>query len=82
MKQPRFFEAISFEQGSEVELSDPVSNHVARVLRMKPGQEICLFNGKDQECLAQLTEVKKRSVYVVIKEVNTCSRESFFSLTN
>lgn len=81
MKQPRFFEEISFEQGLEVELSDPVSNHVARVLRMKPGQEICLFNGKDQECLAELTEVKKRSVNVVIKEVNSCSRESFFSLT-
>ncbi len=81
MKQPRFFEDITFQKGAEILLSESVTNHVSRVLRMKQGQEICLFNGQDQECLAVLVEVNKRSVTVELKSVHHYSRESSFSLT-
>lgn len=81
MKQPRFFEDISFEQNATIELSESVTNHVARVLRMKEGQEVCLFNGQNQECMAELIEVKKRSVTAKLKDIVDCSRESPFNIT-
>ncbi len=81
MKQHRFYQNINFNFGDTIELSDKVANHVSRVLRMKAGETICLLNGENEECIALLQEVKKRSVTVKLGEVISCSRESNFQIT-
>lgn len=81
MKQHRFYQNIIFRSNTSLELTEKVANHVSRVLRMKAGQQICLFNGKDQQCLAILEEVKKRSVIVKLGEILTRSRESELKIT-
>lgn len=47
--------------GEDLALPDEVAHHIARVLRMQVGSEVCLFNGDGQEYRARLTEVGKRS---------------------
>lgn len=81
MKHHRFFQNINFLTGQSLSLSEQVTTHVARVLRMKEGSEICLFNGRGQECLARIIEVKKRLVTVHLLEVVERSRESPFEVT-
>lgn len=80
MKQHRFFQDIHFQVGALITLTEQVTSHVARVLRMKEGDEICLFNGRNQECIARLIEVKKRLVNVELIQVKEITRESPFQI--
>jgi len=81
MKQHRFFQQINFQLASLITLTEQATTHVARVLRMKEGDEICLFNNQNQECTARLVEVKKRLVKAEIISIKNCSRESGFEIT-
>lgn len=60
MRNPRFFEPQPLNEGSEIHLSDSVVQHVCRALRMRPGDQITLFNGDGGEFQAELIQVDKR----------------------
>lgn len=62
--------------GSELELDERAAHHVARVLRMKPGAEVRLFDGRGREVLARLAAVEKRRVTATILSVLDNDRES------
>ena len=60
---PRFFCAESVRQHSQFELDARGAQHV-RVLRLREGEAITLFDGSGGETPATLTRIDKRSVEV------------------
>lgn len=76
MRIPRFYEPSDFSIGQIHSLSDATTQHVSRVLRMKAGDQITLFNGNGSEFLCTLARVDKRHVDVNIIEQVSTSRSS------
>jgi 16S rRNA (uracil1498-N3)-methyltransferase len=48
--------------GARVELPGPSAHHARNVLRLRRGDEVCVFDGAGRECLAELLEVSSRRV--------------------
>ncbi|WP_136680546.1 16S rRNA (uracil(1498)-N(3))-methyltransferase [Neptunomonas sp. XY-337] len=76
MRIPRFYQPEHFACGETVSLRDDVVQHVCRVLRMKSGELITLFDGQGNEHLCELVDVAKRSASVQVREVTQLSRSS------
>ncbi|AWB65280.1 16S rRNA (uracil(1498)-N(3))-methyltransferase [Saccharobesus litoralis] len=76
MRIPRIYHPNLFETNQTITLSDDAANHVGRVLRMKPQQQIVLFNGDgcDYECT--LTEVSRKKVLAHVDASKPLSNES------
>lgn len=64
----RIFHPEPLAKLSRVQLSENAAGHVARVLRMRVGEAIHLFDGTGGYHVAELSEVSKRSVTVELKE--------------
>jgi 16S rRNA (uracil1498-N3)-methyltransferase len=60
----------------QVELSSDACNHIANVLRAKPGQLVVLFNGDGNEYSAELVEITKRKVIAQVNAKLSISVES------
>ncbi|OCG22969.1 MULTISPECIES: 16S rRNA (uracil(1498)-N(3))-methyltransferase [unclassified Gilliamella] len=60
----RIFQPLTIVQNSLVTLDDNAFNHLIRVLRMKVGEEIILFDGSNHITPAVIYEVNKKSVTV------------------
>jgi len=76
MRIPRFYESTDICQGAPFSLSDEVTQHIARVLRMKVGQHITLFCGDGIEHLCELTLVDKRRVEATVIQSDNITRSS------
>ena len=81
MRIPRIFTDQPLHVGSEVLLPEQAGEHVARVLRLEPGNPLILFNGDGRECDARLAVLAKRSVTAEIILVRDADRESPLQLT-
>lgn len=66
MRTPRIYTPQPLEEHSSIELVASAAHYIANVLRMKPGRELILFNGKGGEYHGSLDRVSKKSVTVVI----------------
>ncbi len=66
MRVPRIYQNSPLTVGATVSLDDDAANHVGRVLRMVPEQEICLFNGQGGQYQAIIIESGKKHVTVRI----------------
>ncbi len=66
MRIPRIYTRQPLTSEITLELEASAANHVARVLRMGPGQTLSLFNGAGGEFRATITTVEKRAVTVTI----------------
>lgn len=64
MRIPRIYTDSSLSAGVTAELDDNAAQHVGRVLRMQPGQELRLFNGDGQDYPATITAAGKKHVEV------------------
>lgn len=74
MRIPRIYFPNPLASGVHIELDESGANHVARVLRLKEGAALTLFNGSGGEFDATLLAVERRRVVV---EVGTfAARES------
>lgn len=62
MRNPRFYDPQPLCEGADIELSSEVAQHIGKVLRMRSGEKITLFNGNGIEFQAELTAVDKRKV--------------------
>lgn len=80
MRVPRIYHPEAITLLGELALDEDAAGHVGRVLRMKPGQEVLLFDGTDHEYPASITEVTKKSVTVSISEKISKSIESPLNL--
>ncbi len=76
MRIPRIYVTQRLATGAELALEAGPANHVARVLRMGPGERISLFNGEGGEYSATITVAARRSVEVSIGEFSGTDLES------
>jgi 16S rRNA (uracil1498-N3)-methyltransferase len=71
----RFFHDGALEAGARIELVPELARHV-RVLRLRPGEEIILFNGRGGEYPARLERQDRAGVQVALGEHRPLERES------
>ncbi|MEM1144217.1 MAG: 16S rRNA (uracil(1498)-N(3))-methyltransferase, partial [Pseudomonadota bacterium] len=81
MLRPRFHVSDALSRGATLELSPAVSNHITRVLRLRAGKQICLFDGTGLEATATIVEAARRGTLVHIEQVDVKSRESSLQIT-
>ena len=62
--------------GEPVELTDELVSHLGKVLRLKAGDTLVMFNGKGGEYHAEVENLARRSGSVVIGEYDPVERES------
>lgn len=58
-----------------VDLDGPEAHHLAVVCRVRPGDQVCLFNGDGREYPALVEEVRKRAVLLRVVSVECPARE-------
>lgn len=68
MRVPRIYHPEFIHQLGALSLDEDAAGHVGRVLRMKEGQEVLLFDGSGAEFPATISEVTKKNVTVEISE--------------
>src|SRR5438874_7817109 len=56
------------------------AHHLASVCRLRPGNEVCLFNGDGHQYPARITHVARREVTLEILAVESPERELPFTL--
>lgn len=62
--KPRLFIDIDLAIGQEITLSKEQSHYIANVMRKNIGDEICVFDGKNGEFDAKITQASKKSVAI------------------
>ncbi len=77
MRIPRIFEpTANLQIDQELDLSTDGAEHVGRVLRMLPGEQIRVFNGTGCDYSAIITSADKRKVKVRLTEKSAIENES------
>jgi len=76
MRIPRFYDSQDLQTGLSISLSDSAVQHISRVLRMRSGEQIILFNGDGFDYTATLSAVEKRSVRAHIDSKAPSTTES------
>ena len=68
--KPRLYIDTELAIGQEINLSKEQSHYIANVMRKNIGDEICVFDGKNGEFDAKITQVSKKSVTIeCIKQI-------------
>jgi len=78
---PRIHWPHSLSAGITIELDATAAQHIARVLRLGPGEAIRLFDGNGLEADGRLQQVERKSVAVRVGAVRRASLESPLHLT-
>ena len=76
MRKTRIYYPESLSEGQELELDTQTSVRVARVLRLKSGDSVYLFNGQGGEYKSHITQLDKRHVFCKVMEFMDQSMES------
>ncbi|MCG8609375.1 MAG: 16S rRNA (uracil(1498)-N(3))-methyltransferase, partial [Pseudomonadales bacterium] len=66
MRIPRIYTAQPLCVGSDAELDEIATHHIAKVLRMQVGQFLELFNGDQQNYQATITAIHKKRMVVTV----------------
>ena len=80
MRCPRIYSPQPLAANSTLELAPEASHHLARVLRMQPGDALVLFNGEGGEYPAVITAIDKRNVTVTTEQLVDSVSESSLQL--
>lgn len=59
-------------EGCDVQLSDETAHYLGKVLRVRPGDTLSLFNGEQGEFLASILSVDKKSITVKLVQAVPC----------
>lgn len=76
MRVPRFYENQPLSGIQELTLSESVAQHAGKVLRMRAGDRLCLFNGDGFDYTAEVTHVDKRQMQVSLVSCDLNNAES------
>lgn len=78
MLRPRFFTAQELPENgaANLDLEAEPARHIARVLRMRVGERLCLFDGSGREAVATVASITRNQVQVKVEAPIHCSRES------
>ena len=72
----RFYHPEVITAGQMIELSSENKHHAARVLRLRNGDAITLFNGHGGEFSARIDSIRKDSITVFVDSYQNTNRES------
>ena len=64
----RLYVEASLAAGGSVVLGEDQAHYLLHVLRMQAGARVLVFNGRDGEWLAEISEVKKRTARLTVRE--------------
>lgn len=67
--------------GERQTIEGDAANHITRVLRLRPGDPLALFDGRGGEHAARIEEFRKTAVIVAVGDREATDRESPLSLT-
>jgi 16S rRNA (uracil1498-N3)-methyltransferase len=81
MRLTRVYVAAPLEPGTRITLAGGAASHVTRVLRLRTGQTLTLFNGKGGEHAASIDKSHGGEVIVAVGEHMPIERESPFLIT-
>lgn len=81
MREIRLFVDVPLVPGQDVPLPQDASRHALRVLRLKTGDGVTLFNGDGREYRARLVTADGRAASVHIEDVESPERESPLRIT-
>lgn len=81
MSAPRFFVSAPLTTGTSLVLPESAAHHAVRVLRLRIGAVLTLFNGEGGEYTAMLTAIDKRRVRIEIGTHSAADRESPLAIT-
>ena len=73
---PRFYVEKPHWMGDEIEISGAEARHIQKVLRLKKGDEIVLFDGKGMEYWGTIESQRLHRILVKIGRTNNPRRES------
>ena len=76
----RIFQASSLSSQQLISLDEKASHHLARVLRVRVGDEVILFNGAGGEYTSVITRIDKKSVTVEVGVYSSQDRESALNI--
>lgn len=75
------FYAPQFSPSGEVELPDEEAQHLSRVLRLRAGDEVAIFDGAGGEALARVVSVTSRRATVKVVEPRRAAPEPGVAVT-
>lgn len=81
MALPRFFCPVHISTDEIVELPGGVAHHASRVLRLEPGAQLVLFNGKGGEFQGVIERIDRNGAAVLVKKYFNTERESPLAVT-
>lgn len=81
MSAPRFFCDAKLGPGAQIDLPENAAHHAQRVLRLKAGDKVTLFNGDGHNYEAELAHVSKEFVSARIQGQWLVERESPLQVT-
>lgn len=76
MRIPRLYIDQSLTVGQQLQLPADAAHYVSKVLRLKTGRQVLLFNGQGGEYQAVLSSVDRRSVAIDVEAFVDVDRES------
>ena len=78
---PRFHIAAALHSGMQLDFPDEAAHHAARVLRLRAGEAVTLFDGRGGEYGAQIVAIGRGGVRVAVGMHHARERESPLSIT-
>ncbi len=81
MDSPRFYCREPLAPGAHIELPEPVARHAVRVLRLPPGADIVLFDGRGGEYAARIERIERERVLARVGAWDPAERESSLAIT-
>lgn len=76
MRKNRFYLDKDYQNNAQYQLTDEVHHQIRHVLRLKPKNEIILFNGRNQVAEASIDSIHKSSTTVQIRIISELNKES------
>lgn len=81
MRLTRVFVEEVLATGRACTIGGTAANHISRVLRLRDGDALTLFDGRGGEYAARITSFRKDTVQVEVQEHRAVERESALDLT-
>jgi len=81
MSTPRFYVPVLLTAPATLQLPEAAAHHAARVLRLRIGDAVTLFNGRGGEYSACITAIGKHDATVAIERHDPVERESPLLIT-
>jgi 16S rRNA (uracil1498-N3)-methyltransferase len=81
MRLTRVYVEADLRTGQHLTVEGNAGNHIARVLRLRAGDPLTLFNGRGGDYGGTIEEIRRDSVLITVLEHRDVERESPFQLT-